>query len=364
MSSKPFDLQLAIKHEVWDVSDLALKTRFLEAIEAGVSRYPIFRDHRFAARRELQDVLDSFAMQPSCTVQRFDSRTLVMDSERALAVVRGSRKSSYCSCYVSVWADSVAEAERVYRTLLELVGDALVDEPMFSVDWHFLTSKGELESVTMEEFADDVLLDDAYPGLAAGVAAFIDGFLSSDETVLVLQGPPGTGKTRLIRAILGAISRRKGGKASALYTGDKMALENDEIFVRFVTGWEDAFVVEDADHLLRPRASGNENLHRFLTIADGIVRAQGRKIVFSTNLPNIRDIDDALVRPGRCFARLGLRELDDAQARRLVARLAGEATAVAERALSLLAEKPGDSHSLAEIYKTVAAAGQGPHRRG
>ena len=33
--------------------------------------------------------------------------------------------------------------------------------------------------------------------------------------------------------------------------------------------------------MLLSRASGNEHLHRFLAIADGVVRAQGRKIVFS-----------------------------------------------------------------------------------
>ena len=79
------------------------------------------------------------------------------------------------------------------------------------------------------------------------------------QTVLVLQGPPGTGKTRLIRAILGEMSRRKGGEAQALYTGDMKALETDQIFVKFITGWDDAFVVEDADHLLKPRARGNEH---------------------------------------------------------------------------------------------------------
>jgi ATPase family associated with various cellular activities (AAA) len=115
--------------------------------------------------------------------------------------------------------------------------------------------------------------------------------------------PPGTGKTRLIRAILGEMSRRKGEQAECLYTGDMKALESDGIFVKFITGTHDAFVVEDADHLLKPRADGNQHLHRFLTIADGVVRSQGRKIIFSTNLPNIGDLDEALIRPGRCFAR-------------------------------------------------------------
>src|SRR5262249_34045658 len=77
----------------------------------------------------------------------------------------------------------------------------------------------------------------------------------------------------------------------------------------------DAFIVEDADHLLKPRAEGNENLHRFLTIADGVVRAQGRKVIFSTNLPNLGDLDDALVRPGRCFPRIYVRNLTVAEAK-------------------------------------------------
>src|SRR4029434_4412042 len=109
--------------------------------------------------------------------------------------------------------------------------------------------------------------------------------------------------------ILGEISRRKGEHAVALYTGDMRAFAGDEMFVKFLTGTHDAFVVEDADHLLKPRSDGNEHLHRFLTIADGVVRSQGRKIIFSTNLPNVGDLDEALIRPGRCFAREHVRNV-------------------------------------------------------
>ena len=48
---------------------------------------------------------------------------------------------------------------------------------------------------------------------------------------------------------------------------------------------------------------------RILMIADGVVRAQNRKIIFTTNLPNIGSIDDALLRPGRCFATMHMRSL-------------------------------------------------------
>ena len=107
---------------------------------------------------------------------------------------------------------------------------------------------------------------------------FVEAYLDARETVLILQGPPGTGKTRLVRAILAAMSKRKGESAKVMYTADKRALENDEIFVDFITGSHDAFVIEDADHLLKARTSGNFELHRFLGIADGVVRAQSRKV--------------------------------------------------------------------------------------
>ena len=115
------------------------------------------------------------------------------------------------------------------------------------------------------------------------------------------------------------------------------------MFVKFITGWHDAFVVEDADHVLKPRADGNEHLHRFLTIADGVVRSQGRKIIFSTNLPNVGDLDEALIRPGRCFARIHVRTLTAPEAQALAEEIGSPAFAVEE----------GRRHSLAEIYRAL-----------
>jgi hypothetical protein len=76
-----------------------------------------------------------------------------------------------------------------------------------------------------------------------------------------------------VRAILAAMSARKADSAKVPYGANKRALENDEIFVEFITGSHDAFVIEDADHLLMARANGNVDLHRFLAVADGVLRA-------------------------------------------------------------------------------------------
>ena len=103
--------------------------------------------------------------------------------------------------------------------------------------------------------------------------------------------------------------------------------------------------------MLKPRADGNDHLHRFLTIADGVVRSQGRKIVFSTNLPNVGDLDDALVRPGRCFARLFVRKLTGAEARLLAADIAAGDAELSRRAAVAFAEEK--AMSLAEVYQAM-----------
>jgi ABC-type transport system involved in cytochrome c biogenesis ATPase subunit len=295
--------------------------------------------------------MDKLALELGFTAQRVADDAMMLDGEGVFIVVRGGHKPRYCSCWFEFWAADVERAEQASAAILALVGDARITEPMFTIEWHFVAPRGSLESAHIEELADDVLLDAAYPELQGGVARFIDGYLRSPEAVLVLQGAPGTGKTRLIRAILGEIARRGDG-ARALYTGDMKALESDALFVKFITGFDDVFVLEDADHLLKPRAEGNENLHRFLTIADGVVRSQGRKIIFSTNLPNVGDLDDALIRPGRCHARVAMRDLLPAEAQRLLLDLCGVPARAAD-AYETLSRVPKKSYSLAEIYKAL-----------
>jgi SpoVK/Ycf46/Vps4 family AAA+-type ATPase len=323
-----------------------------EALSRGESRYPIFRKVRFAARVELEALLDAVALDPAWRASRIHGSYLVLDGDDFMITGWGSRKADYCSCHFNIWAQDVATAEALRERLLSKASATRITEPMFTVNWAFL-SGGDVETAEIEEIADGALLDEAYPELKGGVQAFIERYLDAKETILVLQGPPGTGKTRLIRAILAQMSRRKGEPARAMYTGDAKALQSDALFVKFITGGDDAFVMEDADHVMKPRADGNDHLHRFLTIADGVVRGQGRKIIFSTNLPNVGDLDDALIRPGRCFARIHVRTLTSAEAQALADEIAAGDTEKLARASVTLAAEGGRKHSLAEIYRAL-----------
>jgi hypothetical protein len=349
-------VHLTVRGDLADPADTLLKLRALLSFDRGAARYAVQRTVRCAVRRMLEELFDDLALHSGLAAQRLDGTSLLLDGPGVFVSASGRRKIDYGSCTFDIWADSLARLNAVRETLLGIVGEQLVRREMFTIDWHFCSGQMGLSSASFDEIADPAPYDEAYPTLLEPVAAFIGRYLVSRETVLILQGPPGTGKTRLVRAILAAMSARKADGAKVLYTADKRALESDEIFVEFITGSHDAFVIEDADHLLMARASGNFDLHRFLAVADGVVRAQGRKIIFTTNLPNIGDIDEALVRPGRCFATVRTRALERSEAELLLSRISGGGAAP-DLKNSCALPSSVRSITLAALYRIVNAEG-------
>jgi hypothetical protein len=348
-------LRLTLRSEAANIGEVLLTLRALRALDHGAVCYPVYRLIRSATRRPVEELFDDLALHSGLTAHRLGESGLVLDGAGVVVSARGRRKTDYSSLSFSIWAASKASLASVREQLLAIVGDQFIREETFTIDWHFTSSYAGLTSATFEEVADPAPLDEAYPTLQERIDRFIGRYLASRETVLILQGPPGTGKTRFVRAVLAAISRRKGDSAKILYTTDTRSLESDEIFVEFVTGSHDAFVIEDADHILDARANGNLHLHRFLAVADGVVRAQGRKILFTTNLPNASDIDDALLRPGRCFASVRFRALERPEVERLIALLCGSNAAQFGRVLAAALPPEARSATLASIYSALDA---------
>jgi energy-coupling factor transporter ATP-binding protein EcfA2 len=353
---RPFTVGVSVQNKQWSIAQAIIKARAVQALGVAGGHYPIHRWVRCAVRRRVEEVFDELALLMGLVAQRLDSGELLLDGPGVFVHAWGARKSGYCSCTARVWADSKSRADEVRAAILRIVERGRIRDQMFVIDWQFSTGNGgSLNSASFEEIAHEQLHDEAYPTLAEPVMSFVRRYLEANETILILLGAPGSGKTRLARAILGEMSRRKGESAEVMYTCDKKTLENDEIFVQFITGSHDAFIVEDADHVLTPRANGNQDLHRFLAVADGVVRAQGRKIIFTTNLPNVGDLDEALMRPGRCFGTVNTRSLTAAEGEALVGRICEEAEG--RRVAMATAFPPGvKSCSVAGIYRACAAA--------
>lgn len=276
------------------------------------------------------------------------------------------QRSKYVSVYGQFWADTEETKKDFIAWTNSLFSNKLLEGTICGLRWAYSSQHG-LQTHYLEELLTDVLLDDAYPSIISKYGSlnnFAKQYLESDESVLVLQGPPGTGKSRLIRYLMAKLTEIKNvdteemgeeissgarAKSLVLYTSDTDALGKDELFASFMTSDEIMFVVEDADNLLRSRQSGNDDLHRFLTVSDGIIRNVGRKVIFTTNLPNMSDIDDALIRPGRCFAALSLGGLQKQDALNCAEKLSKNNTDVLKAVESFFAKNR--TMSLAEIYK-------------
>lgn len=200
--------------------------------------------------------------------------------------------------------------EKYANKLINNFCDNYKPEEEAKVQWWYSSTHGPDFNDFMIKNENNVK-DEYYPWLKDTndtIESYYQKYIDDPSPILILLGEPGTGKTTFIRNLLLKYN------FETFLTHDEDVMKNDSFYIDFLKSESKIMIIEDAEKILLPRESDNCVMSKLLNASDGIIKISDKKFIFTANETNVNKIDQALIRPGRCFDILNFRLLTRAEA--------------------------------------------------
>jgi len=296
---------LHTQHYAWGVAEDVQMFQFcVRRQNLGISTHHIAFDILLESHDEYIEILKEYLNKKNYTTVSHETALLATSASVYLSIHKLTPEPRTPAKTMVKISGDYEEIEKIKKEILSKYRSA---ENQIYIDWKFPTTEG-IKTLTCLLDLERVPFQEMYPFLSCSLDEYYDKFVESKSNILILKGPPGTGKTTFIKGLLHF------SKSNAVFVQDEELLSKDALFVDFFECSTKFLICEDADAFLTPRCKGNQFVHKFLNVAEGLISNKDKKIILTTNLSSINDMDQALVRPGRCFDILEFPELNRKEA--------------------------------------------------
>lgn len=285
------------------------------------------------------------------TQTNYYSGVSIVDNTNVLVLV--DIKDMKGDCEISIYTQTLEAMHLIYNTLFDkAVRDFIKKNEVIISFTDFILNGNQVQesSTRIKKESYDYISEKYYPFI--NMDKFIHEFLTRQESILVLTGDTGTGKTKFSSLILKyALSNYNliedmikfnnvydeddedeyGDREGSLdekekeikvgYLKNEDILATDNFWSLIKNKRYDFIILDDIDYMLLPRTREVDSrididrskfISQLLSYTDGMI-ANSTKFIITSNRTS-KEIDKALMRPGRMFNILSFRELTNKEA--------------------------------------------------
>jgi hypothetical protein len=252
-------------------------------------------------------------LEQNYTLYQISSERVFIIADNFLAELWLSYTSDHIGVQINLSSDTTSNTNKYIANIKKLLKDITIDKK--AIEFEIIQyENAETLNRTFYHTCLDIDFNPLAVPFVDDVDSYIKGFIDSKAPVLILLGEPGTGKTTFTKHILNQMKKSysKDNNMKAMYSFDENIFYCSNFFKELIYDDNDVVVLEDINQVIHKNQDDPASLNplnKLLSVTDGIISRQ-KKIIITTNITSKSQLNQALIRPGRCYDVLEFRKLE------------------------------------------------------